>query len=71
VLALAGVAASLVLQAGESKANREQASRVIHTDLLKMAMDDLVGERERGEVLPEVPPRSWAASVGFTRRPPL
>lgn len=40
VLALAGVAASLILQARESKANREQASRVIHTDLLKMAMDD-------------------------------
>lgn len=40
VLALAGVAASLVLQARESKANREHASRLIHTDLLKMAMDD-------------------------------
>jgi hypothetical protein len=40
VFALAGVAASLVLQAPESKANREQVSRLIHTDLLKMAMDD-------------------------------
>lgn len=40
VLALVGVGASLVLQARESKANREQASRLIHTDLLKMAMDD-------------------------------
>ncbi|MDB4873491.1 MAG: hypothetical protein JWL97_4495 [Gemmatimonadales bacterium] len=40
VFALAGVAASLVLQARESKANREQASRLIHTDLVKMAMDD-------------------------------
>ena len=40
VFALAGVAVSLVLQARESKANREQASRLIHTDLLKMAMDD-------------------------------
>ncbi|MGI8333669.1 DUF6082 family protein [Actinomadura scrupuli] len=40
VFALAGVAASLVLQARESKANREQSSRLIHTDLLKMAMDD-------------------------------
>jgi hypothetical protein len=40
VLALGGVAVSLVLQARESKANREHASRLIHTDLLKMAMDD-------------------------------
>jgi hypothetical protein len=40
VLALAGVAVSLGLQARESKANREHASRLIHTDLLKMAMDD-------------------------------
>ncbi len=40
VLALAGVAISLVLQARESKANREHASRLIHTDLLKLAMDD-------------------------------
>jgi hypothetical protein len=40
VLALAGVAVSLVLQARESKANREHGSRLIHTDLLKMAMDD-------------------------------
>jgi hypothetical protein len=40
VFALAGVAASLVLQARESKANREHASRLVHTDLLKMAMDD-------------------------------
>ncbi|MEV0403016.1 DUF6082 family protein [Actinoallomurus sp. NPDC050550] len=40
VLALVGVGVSLVLQARESKANREQASRLIHTDLLKMAMDD-------------------------------
>ena len=40
VCALAGVAASLVLQARESKANREHASRLVHTDLLKMAMED-------------------------------
>ena len=40
VLALGGVAVSLVLQSRESKANREHASRLIHTDLLKMAMDD-------------------------------
>jgi hypothetical protein len=40
VLALGGVAVSLVLQARESKASREHASRLIHTDLLKMAMDD-------------------------------
>ncbi|MBC6466281.1 hypothetical protein HKK74_12320 [Actinomadura alba] len=40
VLALAGVAVSLVLQARETMVNREQAARAVHTDLLKMAMDD-------------------------------
>ncbi|MEV4482200.1 DUF6082 family protein [Micromonospora coxensis] len=39
-LALIGVAASLVVQAREAKAAREQALRGLHTDLLKMAIDD-------------------------------
>lgn len=39
VLALGGVAASLVVQQREAKANREQSLRVLHADLLKMAMD--------------------------------
>ncbi|TDB80272.1 DUF6082 family protein [Micromonospora sp. KC721] len=39
-LALIGVAASLVIQAREAKAAREQALRGLHTDLLKMAIDD-------------------------------
>ncbi|MEU8287949.1 DUF6082 family protein [Micromonospora sp. NPDC048905] len=39
-LALIGVASSLVLQSREAKAAREQAVRALHTDLLKMAIDD-------------------------------
>ncbi|WP_155057860.1 DUF6082 family protein [Streptomyces blattellae] len=39
-LALAGVGASLVLQARESKANREQGMRTAHTELMRMAMAD-------------------------------
>jgi hypothetical protein len=45
VLALAGVAVSLIFQARETKANREQALRSLHVDLLKMAMDDEVYRR--------------------------
>lgn len=40
VLALAGVAISLVLQARETKVNREHASRQVHTELIRMALDD-------------------------------
>src|SRR5262249_17971419 len=40
VLALAGVAVSLIFQARETKANREQSLRVMHMDLMKLAMDD-------------------------------
>jgi hypothetical protein len=40
VLALAGVAVSLHLQRRESKAAREQALRALHTDLLRMSLDD-------------------------------
>lgn len=39
-LALGGVVASLVLQHRESKSAREQALRGLHTDLLKMSLDD-------------------------------
>lgn len=39
-LALGGVAVSLFLQRKESKAAREQALRGLHTDLLRMALDD-------------------------------
>ncbi|MFG1673068.1 DUF6082 family protein [Micromonospora sp. NPDC049282] len=39
-LALIGVVASLIVQAREAKAAREQALRALHTDLLKMAIDD-------------------------------
>jgi hypothetical protein len=45
VLALAGVAVSLVFQARETKASRDQALRSLHVDLLKMAMDDAVYRR--------------------------
>jgi len=40
VLALVGVAVSLVFQARESRATREQAFRDANTEMLKMAMDD-------------------------------
>jgi hypothetical protein len=40
ILALTGVAISLVYQAREAKASREQALRTMHADLLKMAMED-------------------------------
>jgi hypothetical protein len=40
VLALSGVAVSLHLQRRESKAAREQSIRGLHTDLLRMALDD-------------------------------
>ncbi|MFE9763214.1 DUF6082 family protein [Streptomyces sp. NPDC005808] len=39
-LALAGIGASLVFQARESKANREQGMRTAHTELIRMAMTD-------------------------------
>jgi hypothetical protein len=45
VLALTGVAVSLVFQARETKASREQALRSLHVDLLRMAMDDEVYRR--------------------------
>ena len=41
VLALGGVAVSLHLQRREAKAAREQALRGLHTDLLRMALDDV------------------------------
>ncbi|WP_433531681.1 DUF6082 family protein [Micromonospora sp. CA-263727] len=39
-LALSGVVTSLIIQAREAKAAREQTLRALHTDLLKMAIDD-------------------------------
>lgn len=42
VLALVGISVSLMLQAREAKAAREHASRVTHSELLQMAMDDPV-----------------------------
>ncbi|MEV4746331.1 DUF6082 family protein [Streptosporangium sp. NPDC049248] len=40
VFALMGVTVSLILQARESKANREQTLRALHGDLMRMAMED-------------------------------
>ncbi|GIH92163.1 DUF6082 family protein [Planobispora siamensis] len=48
VLALLGVAVSLVLQAREAKSDREQALRMLHTDLMKMAMEDPLYRRAWG-----------------------
>ena len=48
VLALIGVAVSLFLQSREAKASREQALRVIHTELMQMAMEDEVYRRSWG-----------------------
>ncbi|WP_204038069.1 DUF6082 family protein [Micromonospora qiuiae] len=39
-LALTGVVISLIIQAREAKAAREQTLRALHADLLKMAIDD-------------------------------
>lgn len=41
-IALFGVVASLVIQTREAKAAREQGLRALHTDLMRMAMDDPV-----------------------------
>lgn len=40
VLALVGIAVSLVLQAREAKIAREYASRAVHSELIRMAMED-------------------------------
>ncbi|MBG0828960.1 hypothetical protein HS041_14390 [Planomonospora sp. ID67723] len=48
VLALVGVAVSLVLQAREAKSDREQALRMLHADLMKMAMEDPLYRRAWG-----------------------
>lgn len=42
VLALVGISVSLILQAREAKAAREHASRVTHSELLQMAIEDPV-----------------------------
>jgi hypothetical protein len=48
MFALIGIAVSLVIQAREARAAREQSLRVIHTDLLQLAMDDEVYRRAWG-----------------------
>ncbi|GII76858.1 hypothetical protein Sru01_18400 [Sphaerisporangium rufum] len=48
VLALIGVSVSLFLQAREAKATREQALRMLHADLMKMAMEDPLYRRAWG-----------------------
>lgn len=48
LLALGGVAVSLVFQAREMRANRVHATRLVHMDLLKMAMDDPLYMRSLG-----------------------
>lgn len=40
VIALTGVGASLILQSRENRANREQALRTSHAELMRLAMDD-------------------------------
>jgi hypothetical protein len=40
VIALGGVAVSLLLQSREARAAREQALRALHVDLIKLALDD-------------------------------
>lgn len=45
VFALIGIAISLILQAREAKAAREQSLRAVHAELLQMAMDDEVYRR--------------------------
>jgi hypothetical protein len=42
VLALVGISASLVLQAREAKIAREYTSRAVHSELMRMAMEDPV-----------------------------
>lgn len=50
-LALVGIAITLVLQAREVKVSREQGQRILHVDLLKMAMDNPLYRRAWGPVL--------------------
>lgn len=52
VLALIGISVSLILQARENKANREQALRVSHTDLMRKAMEDPLYARVWGALTP-------------------
>lgn len=51
VLALIGIAISLILQARENKANREQALRASHSDLMQKAMDDPLYARVWGALM--------------------
>ncbi|MEX5636273.1 DUF6082 family protein [Parafrankia sp. FMc2] len=63
VLALAGVAVSLVFQARETKASRDQALRSLHVDLLRMAMDDEVYRRCWGEFFDSSDPEEQRAQL--------
>jgi len=63
VLALAGVAVSLVFQARETKASREQALRALHVDLLRMAMDDETYRRCWGEFFDSDDPDAQRAQM--------
>lgn len=51
VLALIGISASLILQAHENKANREQALRASHAELMQKAMDDPLYARVWGALM--------------------
>ncbi|OHV66823.1 hypothetical protein BCD48_35640 [Pseudofrankia sp. BMG5.36] len=63
VLALAGVAVSLVFQARETKASRDQALRSLHVDLLRMAMDDEVYRRCWGDFFDSADPEEQRAQL--------
>jgi hypothetical protein len=63
VLALAGVAVSLVFQARETKASRDQALRTLHVDLLRMAMDNEVYRRCWGDFFDSTDPDEQRAQM--------
>jgi hypothetical protein len=49
-LALVGIAITLVLQARDTKVSRDQGQRILHVELLKMAMDNPVYRRCWGPI---------------------
>jgi hypothetical protein len=49
-LALVGIAVTLVLQARDTKVSREQGQRILHVDLLKMAMENPLYRRCWGPI---------------------
>ncbi|MGP4027010.1 DUF6082 family protein [Actinomadura sp. 3N407] len=50
--ALIGIAATLILQARDTEVNREQGRRVLHVDLLKMALENPLYRRAWGTSTP-------------------